>query len=94
MIMSLGSSLFEEMLFDNGQPINLSFVEYMPPSMEDQDGMTQVEDLVEALHFIASLPERTCVIELVIAPTCDRFYICGLETPRWRANIWPRGNRC
>ena len=35
MIMSLGSSLFEEMLFDNGQPINLSFVEYMPASMED-----------------------------------------------------------
>jgi CO/xanthine dehydrogenase Mo-binding subunit len=35
MIMSLGSSLFEEMVFDNGQPINLSFVEYMPASMED-----------------------------------------------------------
>lgn len=35
MIMSLGSSLFEEMLFDNGQPINLTFLEYMPPSIED-----------------------------------------------------------
>ena len=35
MIMSLGSSLFEEMVFDNGQPINSTFLEYMPPSMED-----------------------------------------------------------
>jgi CO/xanthine dehydrogenase Mo-binding subunit len=35
MIMSLGSALFEEMVFDNGQPINCSFLEYMPPSMED-----------------------------------------------------------
>jgi CO/xanthine dehydrogenase Mo-binding subunit len=35
MIMSLGSALFEEMVFDNGQPINSTFLEYMPPSMED-----------------------------------------------------------
>ena len=33
--MSLGSALFEEMVFDNGQPINATFLEYMPPSMED-----------------------------------------------------------
>jgi CO/xanthine dehydrogenase Mo-binding subunit len=38
MIMSLGSSLFEEMIFDNGQPVNLTFLEYMPPSMEDHPG--------------------------------------------------------
>lgn len=36
MIMSLGSALFEEMVYDNGQPINSTFLEYMPPSMEDQ----------------------------------------------------------
>src|SRR6266540_3933305 len=35
MIMSLGSALFEEMVFDGGQPINATFLEYMPPSMED-----------------------------------------------------------
>ena len=35
MILSLGSALFEEMVFDNGQPINSTFLEYMPPSMED-----------------------------------------------------------
>jgi len=35
MIMSLGSALFEEMVFDNGQPINATFLEYMPASIED-----------------------------------------------------------
>ena len=30
------SALFEEMVFDGGQPINATFLEYMPPSMEDQ----------------------------------------------------------
>ena len=35
MIMSLGSALFEEMVFDKVQQINSTFLEYMPPSMED-----------------------------------------------------------
>jgi CO/xanthine dehydrogenase Mo-binding subunit len=35
MIMSLGSTLFEEMVFDDGQPLNCTFLEYMPPSLED-----------------------------------------------------------
>ena len=35
MLMSLDSSLFEEMLFDNGQPINCTFLSYLPPSMQD-----------------------------------------------------------
>ncbi|HET8587766.1 MAG TPA: xanthine dehydrogenase family protein molybdopterin-binding subunit [Candidatus Limnocylindria bacterium] len=35
MLTALGSALFEEMLFDNGQPINSSFLDYMLPSMED-----------------------------------------------------------
>ncbi len=35
MLTALGSALFEEMVFADGQPINASFVEYMLPSMED-----------------------------------------------------------
>lgn len=31
----LGSALFEEMRFDNGQPINGSFLDYLLPSMQD-----------------------------------------------------------
>jgi CO/xanthine dehydrogenase Mo-binding subunit len=35
MLTALGSALFEEMVFDNGQPTNSSFLDYMLPSMED-----------------------------------------------------------
>ena len=49
MIMSLGSALFEEMVFDNGQPINSTFLEYMPPSMEDHPDRFQ-SLLVETPH--------------------------------------------
>ena len=35
MLSGMGSALFEEMAYDNGQPINSSFLEYMLPSMED-----------------------------------------------------------
>ncbi len=35
MLTELGAALFEEMVFEDGQPINASFVEYMLPSLED-----------------------------------------------------------
>jgi CO/xanthine dehydrogenase Mo-binding subunit len=35
MLTALGSALFEELRFDNGQPINGSFLDYLLPSMED-----------------------------------------------------------
>ncbi|MBI4492234.1 MAG: xanthine dehydrogenase family protein, partial [Chloroflexi bacterium] len=35
MLTAMGSALFEEMVFDNGQPINSTFLDYMMPSLED-----------------------------------------------------------
>jgi carbon-monoxide dehydrogenase large subunit len=35
MLTALGTALFEEMVFDGGQPVNATFLDYMPPSMED-----------------------------------------------------------
>jgi len=35
LLAGLGSALFEEMVYDNGQPINSNFLEYMLPSLED-----------------------------------------------------------
>ena len=35
MLTALGSALFEELVFDNGQPVNASLLDYMMPSMED-----------------------------------------------------------
>ena len=34
----MGSALFEEMRFDNGQPINSSFMDYLLPSITDHPG--------------------------------------------------------
>ncbi len=54
----------------------------VPPSKEEQDRMAQAGDLGQAILFIASMPARTCVNELIIAPTWNRFYLGGLETPK------------
>ena len=54
----------------------------VPPSKEEQDRMTPSEDLGAAILFVASMPARTCVNELIIAPTWNRFYVGGLETPK------------
>ncbi len=54
----------------------------VPPSKQEQDRMTQSEDLGAAILFVASMPARTCVNELIIAPTWNRFYVGGLETPK------------
>jgi NADP-dependent 3-hydroxy acid dehydrogenase YdfG len=54
----------------------------VPPSRERQEQMTQAEDLGQAILFIATMPARTCINELIIAPTRNHFYIGGLETPK------------
>ena len=54
----------------------------VPPSAEERARMAQAEDFGKAILFVATMPARTCVNELVIAPTWNRFYLGGLETPR------------
>ncbi|HUQ76633.1 MAG TPA: SDR family oxidoreductase [Burkholderiales bacterium] len=54
----------------------------VPPSPEVRAKMLQPEDLGRALAFIASLPPRACINELIISPTWNRFLIGGLETPK------------
>jgi len=54
----------------------------VPPSPEERARMAQPEDLGAAILFVASLPARTCVNELIISPTWNRFYTGGLETPK------------
>jgi NADP-dependent 3-hydroxy acid dehydrogenase YdfG len=51
------------------------------PSKERQERMTQPEDLGQAILFIATMPARTCINEIIIAPTENHFYTGGLETP-------------
>ena len=51
----------------------------VPPTAAERARMAQPEDFGAAILFIATMPARTCVNELVIAPTWNRFYVGGLE---------------
>ena len=51
----------------------------VPPSKEERARMAQPEDFGAAILFVATMPARSCVNELVIAPTWNRFYVGGLE---------------
>jgi NAD(P)-dependent dehydrogenase (short-subunit alcohol dehydrogenase family) len=52
------------------------------PSVEELARMAQPEDFGKAILFVATMPARSCVNELVIAPTWNRFYVGGLEAPK------------
>ncbi|HEY8067488.1 MAG TPA: SDR family NAD(P)-dependent oxidoreductase [Burkholderiales bacterium] len=52
------------------------------PSAEEMARMAQPEDFGKAILFVATMPARSCVNELVIAPTWNRFYLGGLEAPK------------
>ena len=52
----------------------------VPPAPEVRARMLQAEDLGRTILFVASLPARACVNEVIISPTHNRFYFGGLET--------------
>jgi len=54
----------------------------VPPSPEERARMAQPEDFGRAILFIATLPARTCVNEIIITPTWNRFLLGGLEAPK------------
>ena len=54
----------------------------VPPSAEERARMLQAEDLGRTILFVATLPARACVNELIISPTWNRFYLGGLESPK------------
>jgi NAD(P)-dependent dehydrogenase (short-subunit alcohol dehydrogenase family) len=51
----------------------------VPPTPEVRAKMLQPEDLGRTLCFIAMLPPRVCVNEIIVSPTWNRFLIGGLE---------------
>lgn len=54
----------------------------VPPSAEERARMLQAEDLGKTILFIASLPPRACVNEVIVSPTWNRFILGGLEAPK------------
>ena len=53
----------------------------VPPSAEQRGLMVQAEDMGQAILFVAQMPARTCINEVIISPTFNRFYTGGLESP-------------
>jgi len=51
----------------------------VPPPRKEREKMLQAEDLGQTLLYLASLPPRACVNEIIITPTWNRFYVGGLE---------------
>jgi NADP-dependent 3-hydroxy acid dehydrogenase YdfG len=54
----------------------------VPPAPEVRARMLQPEDLGATILYVATLPARACVNELIISPTWNRFYLGGFETPK------------
>jgi NAD(P)-dependent dehydrogenase (short-subunit alcohol dehydrogenase family) len=49
------------------------------PAKAEQDRMLQEEDLGRSIAFVASMPARACVNEIIISPTHNRFYAGGQD---------------
>lgn len=54
-----------------------------PPHQEERDNMVQPEDVARAIHLAATMPQRTVVQELIIAPTFQRDTSGDLEISKW-----------
>ena len=54
----------------------------VPPPQSERVRMLQAEDLSRTILFVATLPARACVNEIVISPTWNRFILGGLEAPK------------
>jgi NADP-dependent 3-hydroxy acid dehydrogenase YdfG len=53
-----------------------------PPSEETLAKMLQAEDLGRTIRFVAEMPPRVCLNEILISPTWNRFYVGGVEAAR------------
>jgi NADP-dependent 3-hydroxy acid dehydrogenase YdfG len=55
----------------------------IPPSAEEQARMLQAEDLGRTIRFVAEMPPRVCMNEIVISPTWNRMWLGGEDiTPK------------
>jgi NADP-dependent 3-hydroxy acid dehydrogenase YdfG len=53
-----------------------------PPSPEEIARMLQPEDLGRTIRFVAEMPPRVCVNEVLISPTWNRFFVGGADIAR------------
>jgi NADP-dependent 3-hydroxy acid dehydrogenase YdfG len=53
-----------------------------PPAPEEIARMLQPEDLGRTIRFVAEMPPRVCVNEILISPTWNRFFVGGQDIAR------------
>jgi len=53
-----------------------------PPSPEEIARMLQPEDLGRTVRFVAEMPPRVCVNEILISPTWNRLFVGGADIAR------------
>jgi len=51
----------------------------VPPTAEERGRMMQMEDLGEAIRFVAQMPAHVCVNQIIISPTWNRGYVPGAQ---------------
>jgi NADP-dependent 3-hydroxy acid dehydrogenase YdfG len=54
----------------------------VPPTQQEVDRMLQAEDLGRTIRFVAEMPPRICINEILITPTANRFFIGGTGLAR------------
>lgn len=52
------------------------------PSQQEVERMLQAEDLGKTIRFVAEMPPRVCINEILITPTWNRFFIGGPDMAR------------
>jgi NADP-dependent 3-hydroxy acid dehydrogenase YdfG len=53
----------------------------IPPSEAEMSRMLQAEDLGRTIRFVAKMPPRVCLNEIVISPTWNRLWLGGEDIP-------------
>jgi NADP-dependent 3-hydroxy acid dehydrogenase YdfG len=53
-----------------------------PPTLEEIARMLQPEDLGRIIRFVAEMPARVCINEILISPTWNRLFIGGADIAR------------
>jgi len=54
----------------------------IPPSEAEMARMLQGEDLGRTIRFVAEMPPRVCLNEIVISPTWNRIWLGGEDLPK------------
>jgi len=53
----------------------------VPPTTEQRARMVQPEDMGQAILFLAQMPSRTCINQMIVSPTLNRHFTGVVEAP-------------